>query len=130
MSGDPQRERPLPSDWQSGPRYGGAYTFMRCPASRDLSRADVAIVGVPLDMATLYRPGARFGPRAIRDASGQMRPHSREPAAIEPPFDTLRVIDYGDIEIFPGYIEQSMDHIRAELAPIVEAGVFPIVLGG
>ncbi len=130
MTGEADPGRLLPADWQRGPRYGGAYTFARCPASRDLSVADVAIVGVPMDMAVLYRSGARFGPRAIRDASGQLRPHHWEPAQMEPPFDKLRVVDYGDIEVFPGYIEQSLEHLQRELTPIVEAGVFPIVLGG
>ena len=123
-------DRLLPADWQRGPRYAGAYTFARCPASRDLAQADVAVVGVPMDMATLYRSGARFGPRAIRDASGQLRPHHWDADKLEPPFDKLRVIDYGDLEVFPGYIEQSVAHLQAELAPVVEAGVFPLILGG
>lgn len=123
-------DRLLPAEWQRGPRYSGAYTFARCPASRDLAKADVAVIGVPMDMATLYRAGARFGPRAIRDASGQLRPHHWDPAQIEPPFDTLRVIDYGDLDVFPGYIEQTVEHLQRELAPVVEAGVFPLVLGG
>jgi len=123
-------ERLFPADWQRGPRYGGAYTFARVPASRDLSKADVVIVGLPMDMAVLYRSGARFGPRAIRDASGNLRPHHWDEAELEPPFDKLRVIDYGDIEVFPGYIEQSIDHAAARLAPIVEAEAFPVVLGG
>jgi agmatinase len=123
-------ERLLPADWQHGPRYSGAYTFARCPASRDLSKADVAIIGVPMDMATMYRAGARFGPRAIRDASGQLRPHHWDPAQLEPPFDKLRIIDYGDLDVFPGYIEQTVEHLQNELAPVVAAGVFPLVLGG
>ncbi len=130
MTGGGLDGRLLPAEWQRGPRYGGAYTFARCPASRDLSKADAAIVGVPMDMAVLYRSGARFGPRAIRDASGGLRPHHWEPGKIEPPFDRLRVIDYGDIEVFPGYIEQSLSRVQEELTPIVEAGVFPVVLGG
>ena len=130
MTGDDAQKRSFPADWQRGPRYGGAYTFARCPATRDLSRADAAIVGVPMDMATLYRSGARFGPRAIRDASGQLRPHHWDREKLEPPFDTLRVIDYGDIDVFPGYIEQSVAHIQGELEPIVQSGVFPVVLGG
>lgn len=130
MTTEPPGERLLPADWQRGPRYSGVYTFARCPPSRDLARADVAIVGVPIDMAVLYRPGARFGPRAIRDASGGLRPHHWEPDKIEPPFDRLRVIDYGDIEVFPGYIEQSLARVQEEVAPIVDAGVFPVVLGG
>jgi agmatinase len=123
-------DRLVPDDWQRGPRYGGAYTFARCPATRDLSRADVAIIGIPMDMAVLYRPGARFGPRAIRDASGQLRPHHWDEAMIEPPYDKLRVVDYGDLEVFPGYIEQTMDHLLEQLGPVVDAGVFPLVLGG
>jgi agmatinase len=123
-------DRLLPADWQRGPRYSGAYTFARSPASRDLAKADVAIVGVPMDMAVLYRSGARFGPRAIRDASGGLRPHHWDAAQLEPPFDRLRVIDYGDLDVFPGYIEQTIDHLGAEFATIVKAGVFPAVLGG
>jgi agmatinase len=122
--------RLLPADWQRGPRYAGAYTFARCPATRDLSKADVAIIGIPMDMATLYRSGARFGPRAIRDASGQLRPHHWDPAKLEPPFDKLRVIDYGDLDVYPGYIEQSVEQLRKQLDPIFEAGVFPVLLGG
>ena len=122
--------RLFPADWQQGPRYGGAYTFARCPATRDLSKADVAILGIPMDMSTLYRSGARFGPRAIRDASGQLRPHHWDPAKLEPPFDKLRVIDYGDLDVYPGYIEQSVAQLQKQLAPIFEAGVFPVVLGG
>ena len=123
-------DRLYPEEWQRGPRYGGAYTFARCPASRDLSKADVAIVGVPMDMTVLYRSGARFGPRAIRDASGQLRPHHWDPALLEPPFDSLRIIDYGDIDVFPGYIEQTYEQIQDGIARMVEAGVFPVVLGG
>lgn len=123
-------ERLMPADWQRGPRYGGAYTFMRCPASRDLSQADVAVIGLPLDTATMYRPGARFGPRAIRDASGQMRPHSLDTTKLEPPFDTLRVVDYGDIEVYPGYVDQSLAHIQETVAEVLAADTFPVVLGG
>ena len=123
-------QRPEPAEWQRGPRYGGAYTFARCPATRDLSQVDVAIVGVPMDMATLYRSGARFGPRAIRDASGQLRPHHWEMERLEAPFDKLRVVDYGDVDVYPGYIEQSMDNVQRELATVFEKGVLPVVLGG
>src|SRR3989304_522327 len=56
-------DRLYPAGWQDSPRYSGAYTFMRCPTTRDLSLADVAIIGVPIDTDVMYRPGARFGPR-------------------------------------------------------------------
>ncbi len=95
-------DRLFPEGWQSGPRYGGAFTFARCPATRDLSQADVAIVGVPMDMAVMYRSGARFGPRAIRDGSGGLRPHGQTADELEEPFASLRVIDYGDLTVIPG----------------------------
>ncbi len=123
-------DRLMPADWQKGPRYGGAYTFARVPASRDLTAADVAIVGVPMDMAVMYRSGARFGPRAIRDASGQLRPHAADPDKLEEPFASLRVIDYGDIEVYPGYVEQSLAKIESAADTLLKARVFPLVLGG
>jgi agmatinase len=83
-----------------------------------------------MDMTTLYRSGARFGPRAIRDASGQLRPHHWDPAQIEPPFNKLRIVDYGDLDVYPGYIEQTLDHLGAEFDTIVQASAFPVVLGG
>jgi len=125
-----QRSRRLPADWQSGPRYGGAYTFARVPAGRDLRDCDVAIVGVPLDMAVMYRSGARFGPRAIRDASGQLRPHARDPDRLEEPFASLRVIDYGDLEVYPGYIERSLADVQGEIEAMLGSNTFPVVLGG
>lgn len=83
-----------------------------------------------MDMATLYRSGARFGPRAIREASGQLRPHHWDESKLEPPYDKLRIVDYGDLDVFPGYVAQSIAHLQTELARIFEADVFPVVLGG
>ena len=123
-------DRLYPADWQDSPRYSGAYTFMRCPTTRDLSLADVAIIGVPVDTDVMYRPGARFGPRAIRDASGQLRPHALDAARLEPPFDRLRVVDWGDAEGYPGYIDQTLARAQTEIARIVDSDTFPIVLGG
>lgn len=78
----------------------------------------------------MYRTGARFGPRAIRDGSGGLRPHSQVAEELEEPFVSLSVIDYGDLQVFPGYLEDSFAQIQQEIAPIVEAGVIPVVLGG
>jgi len=120
----------MPADWQRGPYFGSPYTFMRIPATRDLSYADVAIIGLPLDIGTTHRPGARYGPRAIRDISTQLFPHDLEQASLMPPFNRLRVVDYGDIDTYPGYIEQSLKKFEGELAAVFEAGVFPVCLGG
>jgi agmatinase len=123
-------DRLMPADWQRGPYFGSPYTFMRIPATRDLSYADVAIIGLPLDIGTTHRPGTRYGPRAIRDISTQLFPHDLEQASLMPPFSQLRVVDYGDIDTYPGYIEQSLQKFEEELNPVLEAGVFPICLGG
>jgi agmatinase len=120
----------MPADWQRGPYFGSPYTFMRCPASRDLSKADVAVIGLPLDIGTTHRPGARYGPRAIRDISTQLFPHGLDQASLMPPFNQLRVVDYGDIDTYPGYIEQCLKKFEEELLPVFEAGVFPVCLGG
>jgi agmatinase len=123
-------DRLMPADWQRGPYFGGPYTFARVPASRDLKYADVVILGLPLDIGATHRPGARYGPRAIRDVSNHVFPHALDEASLLPPFDRLRVVDYGDIETYPGYIEQSLARFEEELRPVFEAGVFPVCLGG
>src|SRR5205807_9651442 len=77
-------------EWQRGPRFSGAYSFMRVPLTRDLSSADVAIVGVPFDTGVNHRPGARFGPRAIRNATAQVRPHPMRGDTPPGPFEAPR----------------------------------------
>ncbi|MDZ7770146.1 MAG: arginase family protein [Woeseiaceae bacterium] len=77
------------------PTYAGALSFMRRQYSRDLDGVDLAVTGVPFDTATTNRPGARFGPRAIRAASTLLafeRPYGMD----FDPFDELAVVDYGD----------------------------------
>jgi len=123
-------DRRMPADWQRGPYFGSPHTFMRIPATRDLRHADVAIIGLPLDIGTTHRPGTRYGPRAIRAISTQLLPRDVEQRSLMPPFSQLRVVDYGDIDSYPGYIEQSLQKFEDELTPVLEAGVFPLCLGG
>jgi agmatinase len=123
-------DRLFPAEWQNGPRYQGVYSFMRLPMSRDLSKADVAVVGAPFDLGVFHRPGARFGPRGIRIASAQVRAFPMEAKDLWGPFQTLRVIDYGDIDVAVAYIEENVTRIRDALLPIFQAGVTPIVFGG
>ena len=106
-------DRLYPADWQQGVRFSGIYSFMALPVSRDLSRTDVAIVGVPFDTGVNHRPGARFGPRGIRQGTAQIRPHGG-PDALWGPFRSMRVIDYGDLNIPPQYIDSV--HDLSELA--------------
>ena len=89
------------------------------------------IVGAPFDWGTSYRPGARFGPAAIRNADyGAMdgyRPHL--PTGIDP-FATLGVVDVGDVYVRPGELELSIDRIADVVEGICAAGKVPIILGG
>jgi agmatinase len=90
---------------------------------------DVAIVGAPFDDGTSNRPGARFGPRAIRAAhdgrSG--RPHMG--TGLDP-LDALTVVDYGDAEVAPGDLPRSHEHLGRVLRQVLDAGAMPFVLGG
>ena len=110
------------------PRFSGVRTFMRLPNSQDLENSEAAIVGAPFDTATTFRVGARFGPEGIRSVSHLLRPYN--PSQDVSIFDHLSVIDYGDVPVVPGYIEESYRRIAEGLEPIHRAGVVPIVLGG
>jgi agmatinase len=101
---------------------------MRLPHTTDLSGVDAAAIGIPFDTATSYRTGARFGPEAIRSASALLRPfHAAFGINL---VETLTIIDYGDLAVAPGDTEGTYRRIEEALAPIVEAGIFPLVLGG
>ena len=101
---------------------------MRLPNVRDLENADAAIVGAPFDTGATFRAGARFGPEGIRSASHLLRRYN--PSLDVAIFDLLSVIDYGDVPVVPGYIEESYRRIEQGLESIHSAGVTPIVLGG
>jgi agmatinase len=116
------------------PAYAGAgATFSKLPLvldPKDLQGVDVAIVGAPIDEAVTYRPGARFGPRAIRLADvggGAYRPNMDLGVNA---FEVLTVVDYGDAEIIPADASRSHEAIRRAVGEICRAGAVPIVLGG
>jgi agmatinase len=117
-----------PPDASLAPRYTGVRTFARCPNVTDFAGADVAVLGVPFDTATSYRTGARFGPAAIRDQSQLLRPW--HPAHAIDVFAALSVIDGGDLAVTPGNAQRTAAQIAEGLAPVVDAGCVPIVLGG
>lgn len=125
-----ERERLFPAEWQDSARYASPYSFMRLPLTRDLSTADVAIVGAPFDLGVNMRPGARFGPRGIRNGSFQLRPHPMKAEDLWGPFRALRVVDYGDLNLANAYIDTAVGQIEEGVAPIFAAGVAPITLGG
>ena len=101
---------------------------MRAPHVTDLAGVDAAAIGIPFDTATTFRSGARFGPEAIRSASALIRPY--HPALGVNVVERLSIVDYGDLPVAPGDTEGTYARVQAALAPVVEAGVFPLVMGG
>ena len=117
-----------PSDPIKYPRFSGIKTFMRLPHLKTTEDIDFAIIGIPSDAGASFRTGQREGPSAIRKISALLRSHN--PDLGISPYEFLSGIDYGDLSVVPGYIEDSYKRIEEELFPIVEAGVIPILLGG
>ncbi len=109
--------------------YAGALSYLRARYSRDLADVDVAITGIPLDLATTNRPGARFGPQGVRAASVQLSQLASFPHGFDP-MDRLAVVDYGDCYFDHGHPMKIPDLITAQIRRILEAGVHPISIGG
>jgi agmatinase len=116
------------------PTYVGPTTFMQLPWITDPAelrrrKTDVAIVGAPFDDAVSHRPGTRFGPRAIREAnyaSGSI--HSLQLDV--DPFEVLTVVDAGDANIIPSWIERGHAMIYRKIRDVAGSGAIPIILGG
>jgi agmatinase len=112
------------------PDYAGLLTYGTLPYTQDpaeLAGVDVAIVGAPMDDLVSDRPGARFGPRAIRAASCPPGPQ------LETGVDAmaeLRMVDYGDAPVLPGDAGRTHAAIERTVGEVVEAGAVPVVLGG
>lgn len=109
--------------------FGGATSFLRRRYTKDLTGVDVAVTGIPFDQAVTHRPGARFGPRAIREASTLQ--------AFDPPYGwgydplaVLDVVDYGDMAFDYASVRDVPARIEAHLGAILDAGAAPITLGG
>jgi len=109
--------------------YGGAVSFLRRNYTRDIAEADVVVSGIPFDMATSNRPGARLGPRAIRAASVGLAELDAYPFGFDP-FDTLRVADYGDCFIDYGHPEEVVERIEAHCRGILRHDAMMMTLGG
>ncbi|MBK5262196.1 MAG: agmatinase [Peptostreptococcaceae bacterium] len=117
-----------PVDSLVSPRFCGIKTFMRIPNVREVEGVDVAIVGIPFDTASTYRTGSRFGPAAIRDMSVTVRPYNINMEINS--FEHISVIDYGDLDIIPGYIEESYKIMEDELTKLLSNDIIPICMGG
>jgi agmatinase len=118
-----------PVDARRVPRYAGSGTFARLPAQGDVSRAEVAVLGVPFDAGTSYRPGARFGPQAIRQASRMLRT-VYDPVLDIQPFQAQQVIDAGDVSANPYSIPEALSAIEQESARLMDAGARVVTIGG
>jgi agmatinase len=114
---------------EGSPSYAGALSFMRRKYSRDLTGVDVAVTGIPLDLATTNRPGARFGPRAIRAATPGISWARPWPWDFDP-FDQLAVVDYGDCEFDFGTPDTIVAFIEKHIKEILDSGAASLVLGG
>jgi agmatinase len=101
---------------------------MRAPHTTDLAGVDAAVYGIPCDPATSFRTGTRFGPEGISSASALLRPYN--PALDVNVVETLSIVDYGDVPVSPGDTERTYGQIEEALAPLLDAGVFPLALGG
>ena len=110
------------------PRFGGIATMMRLPHVPDARGLDVAFVGVPFDIGTSNRPGARFGPRQIRSESCLIRPYNMATRAA--PFDSLQVADIGDVAINTFNLEKSMGIIESSYDEILKQDCKPLTMGG
>ena len=110
------------------PRFGGTASMFRLPAQDSSDGLDVALIGVPLDIGTSNRTGARYGPRAIRNESVLVRPYGMATGAA--PFDSFQVADMGDVAINPYHLLKSIDLIESFYDRVLQNDVIPVSLGG
>lgn len=113
-------------DLKKAPRYCGISTFMNQPHTKDVTGADVAIIGIPFEMGTA--PGNIFAPKEIRHVSWLLRSSSLLHGVDV--LEELKIVDYGDMTVFTGQWETSFPLIENELEAIVRKGVVPISMGG
>jgi len=110
------------------PRFAGNPSMFRLPVQTDGEGLDVAIVGVPLDIGTSNRTGARYGPRQIRSESVLVRPYGMATRAA--PFDSFQVADTGDVALNPYNLAKSIDLIETHFEGLLSHDLVPVSLGG
>ncbi|MFG3292011.1 agmatinase [Streptomyces sp. NPDC048179] len=117
-----------PVDSSRVPRYAGPATFARLPRLDEVARADIAVVGVPFDTGVSYRPGARFAPAAVREASRLLRPY--HPGLDVSPFAAAQVADAGDIPVNPFDINEAIETVEEEAGRLQSEGTKLVTIGG
>jgi guanidinobutyrase len=123
-----QKARNQPLGGNEMPRFGGPATMMRLPHQGSAEGLDACFIGVPFDIGTSNRSGARMGPRQIRAESALIRPYNMATRAA--PFDSLQVADVGDVAINTFHLEKSIGIIESAYDAIVGARCRPLTLGG
>ncbi|HTX70383.1 MAG TPA: agmatinase [Thermoleophilia bacterium] len=118
-----------PGDGGEPPRVAGVTTFLRLPHVTQFREVDVAVVGLPFDTGLAVRTGARFGPRAVREASLTIHP-AYNPAQRVSVFERLSVVDAGDAHVTAGFTDRSLAAMQEPLTQVHEAGAVPLCLGG
>jgi guanidinobutyrase len=122
------QEKNQPLSGNAMPRFGGIATMMRLPLASSAQGLDAAFIGVPLDIGTSHRPGARFGPRQIRAESCLLRPYNMATGAA--PFDALQVADLGDVPINTYSLPKSLALVTDYYRQVLAQGCIPLTLGG
>jgi agmatinase len=117
-----------PIDSSVTPRFAGVATFARLPRLDQVARADVAVLGVPFDGGVSYRPGARFGPGHVREASRLLRPYN--PALDISPFEVVQVADAGDVAVNPFDIGEAIEAIQEAALGLTAGGTRLVTIGG
>jgi agmatinase len=117
-----------PADGRVMPRFAGASTFARLPEIDRVTDYEVAVLGIPFDSGASYRPGARFGPAAVRQASRHLRPGHHVELNCEP-LSTIQVADAGDVPVTPFSIDSAIGQIQAHARDVMTGGRPVIAIG-
>ena len=117
-----------PVESMKTPRFADIATFFRLPIIKDLNKLDYCICGIPWDGGTTNRPGARHGPREIRNASSMIRTY--HPKSLKSPYDKFNIADIGDCPVNPADLEDSMNKITGFYEKIVNSKTIPLSIGG
>jgi agmatinase len=118
-----------PVGGEQSPRVAGVTTFLRLPHVTQYQDVDVAVVGLPFETGLTVRTGARFGPRAVREASLTLHP-AYNPAQRVAVFERLSVVDAGDAHVAAGFTDRTLTTMQEMLAQVHQAGAVPLCIGG
>ncbi len=133
-SHEPKPETPTqryqPKNPLKSPRFGDVATFNRLPYVPDFRDQDIDVVllGIPFDGGTTYRPGARFAPRAVREASALNR--NFNPNLGVHVYEKLSVVDGGDVSVNPIHLQTTFKNIEEHISEVHRAGARCISIGG